>query len=100
MNQNYTLKQASVQYLSIHSCLFTVYLQIRQLVDWKLYAATLRLLRLCDSTKIILKYITEVIFNHDMECIYYDQIERYHRKVKEEFYGSMADVIKREPPTS
>ncbi len=30
-----------------------------------------------------------------LECIYCDQIERYHRKVEEDFYDSMADVIKR-----
>ena len=35
-----------------------------------------------------------------LECIYWDQIERYHRKVEEEFYDSMADVIRRKPPKS
>lgn len=35
-----------------------------------------------------------------LECIYYDQIDRYHRKIEEEFYDSMADVIRRETPTS
>lgn len=35
-----------------------------------------------------------------LECIYCDQIERYHRKVEEEFYDSMADVIRRKPPKS
>lgn len=35
-----------------------------------------------------------------LECIYHDQLERHHRKVEEEFYASMADVIRREPPIS
>lgn len=31
-----------------------------------------------------------------LECIYYDQIQRYHRKVEEDFYDSMARLkIKR-----
>lgn len=35
-----------------------------------------------------------------LECIYCGQIDRYHRKIEEEFYDSMVDVIKRKPPTS
>jgi len=35
-----------------------------------------------------------------LESIYCEQIERYHQKVEEEFYESMADVIKRKPSTN
>lgn len=33
-----------------------------------------------------------------LECIYYDQIQRRHRKVEAEFYYSMSDVITDDPP--
>lgn len=33
-----------------------------------------------------------------LECTYYVQIQRHHRKVESEFYYSMSDVIKEEPP--
>lgn len=35
-----------------------------------------------------------------LECIYCDQIERYHEKVEEEFYDSMDDAIMRKAPTN
>lgn len=33
-----------------------------------------------------------------LECIYHIQLERHLRKAEEEFYYSMADVIREEPP--
>jgi hypothetical protein len=33
-----------------------------------------------------------------LECIYHAQIQRHHRKVVSEFYYSMSDVIREEPP--
>ena len=35
-----------------------------------------------------------------LESIYCDQIDRYHRKIEEEFYDSMADVIRRKTTTN
>lgn len=31
-----------------------------------------------------------------LECIYHIQLQRHHRKVEEEFYNSMSDVIREE----
>ena len=33
-----------------------------------------------------------------LECIYHAQIQRHHRKVETEFYYSMSDVVREEPP--
>lgn len=33
-----------------------------------------------------------------LESIYHTQLQRHHRKVEEEFYCSMSDVIRKEPP--
>ena len=33
-----------------------------------------------------------------LECIYHAQIQCHHRKVESEFYYSMSDVIRKEPP--
>ncbi|HAT1959261.1 TPA: hypothetical protein JBB81_02790 [Legionella pneumophila subsp. pneumophila] len=33
-----------------------------------------------------------------LECIYHAQIQRHHQKVESEFYYSMSDVIKEDPP--
>ncbi len=33
-----------------------------------------------------------------LESIYHVQIQRHHRKVESEFYCSMSDVMKEEPP--
>lgn len=35
-----------------------------------------------------------------LECIYHGQLQRHHRKVEEEFYSSMLDVIREEPQVS
>ena len=32
-----------------------------------------------------------------LECIYHAQLERHHRKIEEEFYASMSDVIREVP---
>jgi hypothetical protein len=33
-----------------------------------------------------------------LECIYHAQIRQHHQKVESEFYYSMSDVIREEPP--
>lgn len=33
-----------------------------------------------------------------LECIYHCQLQRHHRKVEEEFYNLMSDVVREEPP--
>jgi len=33
-----------------------------------------------------------------LECIYHTQIQRHHRKVESEFYYSMSDVVREDPP--
>jgi hypothetical protein len=33
-----------------------------------------------------------------LECIYHVQIQRHHKKVESEFYCSMSDVVKEDPP--
>lgn len=35
-----------------------------------------------------------------LECIYHAQLQRHHRKVEEEFYDSMSDVIREKQPIS
>ena len=35
-----------------------------------------------------------------LECIYQTQLQRHHKKVEEEFYSSMLDVIREEPQVS
>ena len=33
-----------------------------------------------------------------LESTYHTQLQRHHRKIEEEFYSSMLDVIREEPP--
>ncbi|WP_454783624.1 hypothetical protein [Legionella sp. WA2022007384] len=33
-----------------------------------------------------------------LECIYHAQIQQHHKKVESEFYASMADIFREEPP--
>ncbi len=51
-----------------------------------------------EAAHVLVNFLGDLVYT--LECIYIAQLERHHRKVEEEFYGSMADVIKRNPPIS
>lgn len=51
-----------------------------------------------EAAHVLVNFLGDLVAT--LECTYLAQLERHHKRVEEEFYASMADVIWREPPTS